>query len=344
MAVHRGRDRLLPRRRGDRGGARVAVRAPRRVHPGYGFLSENAPSSRARARRPGSTWIGPPPEAIELMGDKLRAKEAAAAARACRWCPGLHRGRGPRQGLGPTRRRLPVLVKAAAGGGGKGMRVVRIARGARGRAGLGPPRGARRVRRRPLLVERFLPRRATSRSRCSPTRTARRAPRRARVLAAAPPPEGGRGGARRPSLDATLRAPLGGEAVALARAARLRRRRHGRVRRRRRRPGRALLPRDEHPPAGRAPRHRARHRRRPRRAGSCASPPASRSPSPGRRPSRGHAIEARVYAEDPAHGFLPAAGSVLAYARPREPRRARRRRRSRRARWSARATTRCSPR
>ncbi|MDX3411817.1 biotin carboxylase N-terminal domain-containing protein, partial [Streptomyces sp. ME02-6977A] len=78
------------------------------VHPGYGFLSENADFARA-VRDAGLVWIGPPPEAIEAMASKTRAKEL--------------------MGIAPltdvTEADLPVLVKAAAGGGGRGMRVVR---------------------------------------------------------------------------------------------------------------------------------------------------------------------------------------------------------------------------
>ncbi|MGW3188442.1 ATP-binding protein [Streptomyces ardesiacus] len=78
------------------------------VHPGYGFLSENADFARA-VRDAGLVWVGPPPEAIEAMASKTRAKEL--------------------MGIAPltdvTEADLPVLVKAAAGGGGRGMRVVR---------------------------------------------------------------------------------------------------------------------------------------------------------------------------------------------------------------------------
>ena len=63
----------------------------------------------------GLTWVGPPPEAIEAMGDKVRAKEIAAAA-------GVPVLSAPEH---PTEADLPLLVKASAGGGGRGMRVVR---------------------------------------------------------------------------------------------------------------------------------------------------------------------------------------------------------------------------
>ncbi|RVU21402.1 ATP-grasp domain-containing protein [Streptomyces antnestii] len=80
------------------------------VHPGYGFLSENADFARAVADA-GLTWIGPPPEAIEAMASKTRAKELMGIA--------------PLKTGDLTAGDLPVLVKAAAGGGGRGMRVVR---------------------------------------------------------------------------------------------------------------------------------------------------------------------------------------------------------------------------
>ncbi|GGS29028.1 biotin carboxylase N-terminal domain-containing protein [Streptomyces griseoviridis] len=78
------------------------------VHPGYGFLSENAAFARA-VTDAGLTWIGPPPEAIEAMASKTRAKKLMGAEP-------LHE---------VTEADLPVLVKAAAGGGGRGMRIVR---------------------------------------------------------------------------------------------------------------------------------------------------------------------------------------------------------------------------
>ncbi|MFD5795043.1 acetyl/propionyl/methylcrotonyl-CoA carboxylase subunit alpha [Streptomyces diastatochromogenes] len=78
------------------------------VHPGYGFLSENPDFARA-VLDAGLVWIGPPPEAIEAMASKSRAKELMGIAP-----------------LGEvTEADLPVLVKAAAGGGGRGMRIVR---------------------------------------------------------------------------------------------------------------------------------------------------------------------------------------------------------------------------
>ncbi|MFD5948298.1 acetyl/propionyl/methylcrotonyl-CoA carboxylase subunit alpha [Streptomyces collinus] len=78
------------------------------VHPGYGFLSENAAFARA-VQDAGLAWIGPPPSAIEAMASKTRAKQLM----------------GIRPLTEVTETDLPVLVKAAAGGGGRGMRVVR---------------------------------------------------------------------------------------------------------------------------------------------------------------------------------------------------------------------------
>ncbi|MFJ8710709.1 acetyl-CoA carboxylase biotin carboxylase subunit [Streptomyces anulatus] len=97
------------------------------VHPGYGFLAENAEFAQACADA-GLVFIGPPASAISLMGDKIRAKETVAAA-GVPVVPGS-------SGSGLTDAQLeaaaqeigmPVLLKPSAGGGGKGMRLVRDA-------------------------------------------------------------------------------------------------------------------------------------------------------------------------------------------------------------------------
>ena len=90
------------------------------VHPGYGFLSERAAFARA-VTGAGLTWVGPPPDAIEVMGDKLAAKRLMADV----GVPVLPSWEVTGDALpaldGAS---LPLMVKAAAGGGGKGMRVV----------------------------------------------------------------------------------------------------------------------------------------------------------------------------------------------------------------------------
>ncbi|MDZ7882291.1 MAG: biotin carboxylase N-terminal domain-containing protein [Mycobacterium sp.] len=86
------------------------------IHPGYGFLSENADFAQA-VQRAGLIWIGPPVSAVQSMGSKIEAKKLMAAA----GVPVLAE-------LDPTAvtaAQLPVLIKASAGGGGRGMRVVR---------------------------------------------------------------------------------------------------------------------------------------------------------------------------------------------------------------------------
>ena len=83
------------------------------VHPGYGFLAENASFAEAVGAA-GLTWVGPPPEALRLGSDKLAAKRIAREA----GVPVLPDGT-------PEEIGFPLLVKAAAGGGGRGMRVVR---------------------------------------------------------------------------------------------------------------------------------------------------------------------------------------------------------------------------
>jgi acetyl/propionyl-CoA carboxylase alpha subunit len=98
------------------------------IHPGYGFLAENAEFARA-VERAGLVWIGPPPKAIEEMGDKVRARARMKEA----GVPVVPGTAGSAAGVGALGRAAeelgyPVLVKASAGGGGKGMaRVDRAA-------------------------------------------------------------------------------------------------------------------------------------------------------------------------------------------------------------------------
>ena len=117
------------------------------VHPGYGFLSENAGFAQA-VLDAGLAWIGPPPAAIAAMGSKVEAKKLMADA----GVPVLPE-------LDPaavTDADLPVLIKASAGGGGRGMRIVRDA--GRAARGAGRPRAPR-------------PRRPSATRRCSASRT-----------------------------------------------------------------------------------------------------------------------------------------------------------------------------
>src|SRR5438309_4958617 len=97
---------------------RVPIRAPLAhadaVHPGYGFLAESAAFAEA-VLAAGLTWVGPSPAALRAGGDKLAAKETARMA----GVPVLPSGT-------PEEIGFPLLVKAAAGGGGRGMRVVRV--------------------------------------------------------------------------------------------------------------------------------------------------------------------------------------------------------------------------
>ena len=94
------------------------------IHPGYGFLAESAALARA-CRSAGVAFIGPPPEAIETMGDKIRAR-AAVQARGVATVPGVSESALDDAPLvaGAERVGFPVLIKPALGGGGKGMHRV----------------------------------------------------------------------------------------------------------------------------------------------------------------------------------------------------------------------------
>ena len=165
------------------------------IHPGYGFLSENADFAEA-VMAAGLVWIGPPPAAIRAMGLKDAAKELMDKA-GVPVTPGYL---GDDQSLERLQKEAdaigyPVLIKAVAGGGGKGMKKVeRSADFAAGLAGR-PAGGGGLVRRSPRPDREIhhppAPHRGAGVRRlpgqCRP-------PLRARLLAAAPPPEGDRGG------------------------------------------------------------------------------------------------------------------------------------------------------
>lgn len=127
------------------------------VHPGYGFLAENSDLAEALARK-GITFIGPSPDVLRSFGNKASAKQIAKQA-GVPVVPGTDRPSASVEEieLAVSSMQLPVLLKAAAGGGGKGMRVVTSAATARddiqsamreGKSSFGDPS---------LIVEQFLP-------------------------------------------------------------------------------------------------------------------------------------------------------------------------------------------
>src|SRR4051812_11966163 len=93
------------------------------IHPGYGFLSENADFAEV-CKKCKLTWIGPPPEAMRLMGDKISAREAMSKA-GVPVLPGS-KGLDNEQDVFEAAERIgfPIIMKATAGGGGRGMKIV----------------------------------------------------------------------------------------------------------------------------------------------------------------------------------------------------------------------------
>ena len=111
------------------------------IHPGYGFLAENAAFARA-VEDSGLAWIGPPSAAIELMGSKTRARTAMRAA----GVPIIPGATDPVETVAEVLRLgeevgYPLIVKAAAGGGGKGMKLVAARGGGRAGVRVRPARG-----------------------------------------------------------------------------------------------------------------------------------------------------------------------------------------------------------
>ena len=86
------------------------------IHPGYGFLSENHEFAN-RVQNEGIIWVGPEPESIQIMGDKIEAKKHAVKSK----IPILESVNDAKSAKDIG---YPLMIKAAAGGGGKGMRIV----------------------------------------------------------------------------------------------------------------------------------------------------------------------------------------------------------------------------
>ena len=196
------RRRVVPAHRQDRRrGARDA--GADAIHPGYGFLSENAAFARRRASTPGCVWIGPPPERDAGDGRQVGGARRMARAPAFRSLPGYDGARSATQRRCAPKRRgigFPLMVKAAAGGGGRGMRLVRDATpsspprcalgGAEAQAAFGDARLLleRAVARRAPRRDPGLRRRARQRASTSASATARVQRRHQKLIEEAPSP------------------------------------------------------------------------------------------------------------------------------------------------------------
>ena len=288
------------------------------IHPGYGLLSERASFAR-KCRDAGIIFVGPTPEVIEALGDKVAARKIAEAA-GVPIVPGTPGGvttvaeaRAFAEQVG-----YPVIIKASGGGGGRGMRVVRDSGEldellTRARSEARKAFGDDTVFLEKLVV------RAQAHRGADPGRQPRqpRAPVRARLLGAAAPPEGDRVRARLVAADRAARAHRRGRAEDRA-LRQVQQRRHRRVPGRRGR--RALLHRGQPAHPGRAHRHRGDHRAATwcrRRSGSPQGYKLS-DPEIGIArqediQQRGVAIQVRVTAEDPRNDFMPDTGKITVY-------------------------------
>ena len=229
------------------------------VHPGYGFLAENGPFAQ-KVIDAGLVWIGPGPEAIDSLGDKVKARPSPSRPprRSCR-APRTPSRVLTRSSPSPKEHGLPVAIKAAYGGGGRGLKVARTLEEIPELFDSAVREAVTAFGRGECFVERSSTTRATSRPSAWPTSTAtslscrratarcsgatRSSSRRRRPL---PPPTPSTTGWCAPQGD-----PQGG---------RVRRRRH--LRSTSSAPTGHLLPRST-PPPGRAPRLRGGHRHRP---------------------------------------------------------------------------------
>ena len=267
------------------------------VHPGYGFLSENPDFARTVVAA-GLLWIGPPPEAIEMLGDKVTARHIAQHVGAPQ-VPGTSDPVGGADEIVGFAREhgLPVAIKAAYGGGGRGLKVARTLEEIPAMYDSATREAITAFGRGECFVERYLDRPRHVETQCladrygtvvvASTRDCSLQRRHQKLLEEAPAP----------FLTDDQLDPQGGG---------LRRRRHLRVPRG---PGRHdQLPRGQHAPPGRAPRHRGGERARPRaRAVPHRLRRRTRLPRPG-------AVRPRVRVPHQRRGPGP-----WFHARPRHP-------------------------
>ncbi len=284
------------------------------IHPGYGFLSENPAFAEACAEA-GIVFVGPPASAMRAMGSKSAAK-ALMEQTDVPLLPGYHGERQDADFLADQAARIgfPVVIKAVSGGGGRGMRVVTAAADFAAALGSARQEAASAFGDDRVLIERYLQRPRHIEVQvfadthgnavhlferdCSAQR------RHQKVLEEAPAP----------GLSDAQRDRMGAAAVAAARAV-------GYVGAGTVEfvadDGRVLLPGDEHTASGRASGHRNDHRLRP--GGMAIARGGGRSACRSTQSAitlNGHAIEARIYAEDPARDFAPSIGRLALFRTP----------------------------
>ena len=258
--------------------ARAAAEA---IHPGYGFLAENAGFARACAEA-GIVWIGPPPEAIEAMGSKVEARERMKAA-GVPIIPGTTEPVESAEDAVALAEEIgyPLAIKAASGGGGKGLKVARSPDEVERAFSSAQREGEAYFADPTVYVERFLedPRhvevQVLADAHGNVVHLGERdctIQRRHQKLVEETPS---------PAVSAELRERIGAIAVDAARAVGYRS--AGTIEGLLSPRGRLLLPRDEHADPGRAPGHGARHRLRPRpRTGADRGRRAALVPAGGR--------------------------------------------------------------
>ena len=273
------------------------------IHPGYGFLSENADFAE-RVETSGFIFIGPRAETIRMMGDKVEAIRAMKAAGVpCVPGSGGPLGDDAKENIRIAREiGYPVIIKAAGGGGGRGMRVVHTEAALHTAIQTTQSEAKAAFGNEQVYMEKFLenPRHVEIQVLADGQRR-RDPPRRTRLFDAAPPPESSGRSACTGHLARTARRNRQGLHRSL-RAHRLPRGRHLRIPVRRRP---FLLHRDEHPHPGRASGHRDDHRhrsgqrtadgrRRPQAVDQTerhrAERPRHRMPHQRRRPGHLHAL------------------------------------------------------